>query len=332
MRQSQILSSAIGRRELMKLAAGSVLAGAVGLPGASAAEVAKVIGFAHPDRTAAYFRGLQDAIARQAGEYGYEIRQTSSGFEPQKQILELEAWLAAGIDAMVVAAVDRNSMGPIVQKARNQGVLFISYGITVDGADGHVGFDDVDGGTVLGRQVADFIRRQHAGKAEVGLLTFVSNEVTTNRIRSVKTSLLGELPQTPVYEAEAVIASQGLEAVQSMLVAHPDLQIIVSCTDDAALGARSAFMSRGVPAEGAFIAGFDGANQNLQLIRDKDLYIKASMALDIAEIGRNVVKVPHAFFQNRSAPSTATHVYTPYVLVTQDTGQPVIERLLKVYG
>ncbi|TIN95532.1 MAG: sugar ABC transporter substrate-binding protein [Mesorhizobium sp.] len=332
MDQNRILSSSLGRRELLKIAAASMLLATTAGRSASAAVPPKVVGFAHPDRTAAYFRGLQDAIVTQAKEYGYEIRQTSSGFEPQKQILELEAWLAAGIDAMVVAAVDRNSMGPVVQKAKSQGVLFVSYGISVDGADGHVGFDDVDGGTLLGRQVAEFIRQKHSGKAEVGCLTFVSNEVTTARISSVKAALLKELPQTPVYEAEAVIASQGLEAVQSMLVAHPDLQIIVSCTDDAALGARSAFMSRGVAPEGAFIAGFDGANQNLHLIRDRDRYIKASMALDIAEIGRNVVKVPHAFFEDRNPPAAATHLYTPYVPVTQDTEMQVIERLLKVYG
>jgi len=74
-------------------------------------------------------------------------------------------------------------------------------------------------------------------------------------------------------------------------------------------------------------SNFDGSKQNLNLILQKDKFIKASAALDIALVGRTVVDVPDRVWKK----SGETNVSIPYVLVTGDTPADKVKDLLKVY-
>jgi ribose transport system substrate-binding protein len=125
-----------------------------------------------------------------------------------------------------------------------------------------------------------------------------------------------------------VLAPEALKATQSMLQAHPAIKVIVCCADDGALGARAAYQNSGLAPDNVFICGWDGSKQNLNLIKQKDKFIQASAALDIALVGRTVVDVPDHVFKK----SGATEVSIPYEMVTDATDPAVIDRLLQVYG
>jgi ribose transport system substrate-binding protein len=250
----------------------------------------------------------------------------------QKQVAELNGWLAAGVDAMVVLALDANAMGPIVKKCHEKGILFISYAVFIEGSDGYLSFDDKVAGAALGEDLVKFIKQKHGGKAEVGFMTYATAQVTVDRIQSVQAVLKRELPDTAMYEAEGPNAADALKATQSMLQAHPDLRIIIGCSDDGCLGARSAFVNNGLKGDDVYIAGFDGAPQNLTLIKDKDPYIRASMGLDIERLGRRSIEIAHTIWANPNAPKSETEIKEPYLLITHDTNAGEIDRLLSAYN
>ncbi|MDI6029018.1 sugar ABC transporter substrate-binding protein [Corticibacterium sp. UT-5YL-CI-8] len=328
--KSAILDPSPHRRDVLRLGLAASVVAALG-PRAAFAADKKVIGFGQPDRTANYYKGLLRGVDGRATEYGYEVRQIFSGLNAQKQLSELNAWLASGVDAMIVLALDANAMGPVVKKCKEQGVLFISYAVVVEGSDGYLAFDDKDAGTVLGKHLVEFIKKNHGGKAEVGFMTFPTAQVTIDRIQSVQAVLKKELPDTPMYEAEGPNAADGLKSTQSMLQAHPDLRIIIGCSDDGCLGARSAFINNGISDEKVFIAGFDGAPQVLELLKQKDAYIKASMGLDIERLGQRSIEIPHAIWANPNVAKSEIEIKEPYLLLTSDTDVATIDRLLSAY-
>lgn len=325
------LPGSLSRRDLMKLsAAGTAAAGLGLLAGPAWAADRKRIAIAQPDRTAAYYQGFMNAAKKEADKYNYEILQSFSGMDAQKQLAELQTWLAGGVDALIVLALDAKAMGPIVAKAHDQHALFISYANRIEGEDGYIKWNDVDAGTRLGAYAAKHIKDKLGGKADVGLLTATGIQVITDRIESTRAAILKELPDTKFYEATALNAPDGLKATQSMLQAHPELKVIVSCTDDAALGVRSAYANSGLPGDNVLICGFDGAKQNLELIKAKDPFLQVSAALDIAAIGRRVIDIPNAIWNG--GPDSDIHVQQQYTLVTPETPASDIDGLLAVYG
>ena len=322
--------AAMDRRDILKLGLGSALLPMLGSL-AQASDKKRIIGFGQPDRTANYYKGLLRGVEGQAGDYGYEIRQIFSGLNAQKQVSELNGWIAAGVDAMVVLALDANAMGPIVKKCREKGIRFISYAVYIEGSDGYLSFDDKVAGAMLVEHLVQFIKERHNGKAEVGFMTFATAQVTVDRIQSVQAVLKKELPDTQIYEAEGPNAADALKSTQSMLQAHPDLRIVIGCSDDGCLGARSAFVNNGITGDNIFIAGFDGAPQNLELLKKRDPYIRASMGLDIEHLGRLSIQIAHTVMENPSAPKSETEIKEPYLLLTHDTDIAEFDRLLSAY-
>jgi ribose transport system substrate-binding protein len=323
----------INRRSAIKLVGGGLAGGgfawAAGAPNRAFAG-AKRIAVGQPDRTANYYKALIDTTLSEANKYGYEVLQSFSGMDPQKQHAELSAWLAAGIDAMVVLALDANAMGPIVAKCHEQGALFISYALRIPGEDGYIKWADQAAGKEMGTLVAQHINDKLGGKADVGFLTWTNLQVVTDRIESTREAILAALPQTKFYEANAVNAPGALTATQSMLQAHPDLKVIICCSDDAALGARAGYKNSGLSVDNIFIGGFDGSKQNLELLKAKDPYLQASAAIDVRDVGRKVIDIPHGLWTN--APESETHVEEKYLLVTGNTAASTLDGLLSNFS
>ena len=63
------------------------------------------------------------------------------------------------------------------------------------------------------------------------------------------------------------------------------------------------------------------------MIKEKDPFIRASAALDIADVGRKVIQIPDNIWNHRQP----TEVALPYVIVTDQTDTATIDRLLAVY-
>jgi ribose transport system substrate-binding protein len=321
-------SLTVDRRTLLQgvaaLAAAASLAGTRPLWAAGK----KRIGVGQPDRTADFYQGFIKAVQAEADKLGYEIVQSFSGSAPEKQLAELNAWIASGVDALVVLPLDANAIGGVVKKAHENHIIFVGYANNVPDNDGYLKWDDTQAGTELGAKIVEFTKANLGGKAEVGLLVFPNHQATRERIRSTKEALDKGLPGGFTYwETQAVLAPEALTATQSLLQAHPNIKIIVCCADDGALGARSAYANSGLSPDNVFLCGFDGSNQNLTFIKQKDKFIRASAALDITEVGHKVVQIPDNIW-NKKQP---TEVALPYVIVTHDTDPAEIDRLQQVY-
>jgi ribose transport system substrate-binding protein len=316
----------VDRRQLIKggalFAVSSVLQ-----RGPALAAGKKRIGVAQPDRTADFYRGFISSVHQEADKLGYEIMESFSGRAPEKQMAEINAWISGGVDALVVLPTDPNTLGALVARCKKQGIVFIGYANVVPGADGYIKWDDPKAGASMGELIVSHIKEKLGGKAEVALLTLPTLQATRERIGYTKSTIEKALPETTFWETQAVLAPEALKATQSMLQAHPGIKVIVCCADDGALGARAAYQNSGLSADNLFICGWDGSKQNLNLIKQKDKFIQASAALDIALVGRTVVDVPDHVFKK----SGETEVSIPYEMVTHATDPAVIDRLLKVY-
>jgi ribose transport system substrate-binding protein len=288
----------------------------------------KVLGVGQPDRTADFYPGFMRVIMQEAKKRGWRILQSYAGNSIEKQVAELHEWIAQGVTAIVVLPRDASAMGPIVQECKKQGIIFVGYANIVPHEDGFIVWDDPTGATAMGKVVGKFINENLGGKADVGMLTYVENQATRNRIKYSKAAIHKVAPRAQFFETPAVLAPEALKATQSLLQAHPNMKVIVCCADDGALGARAAYRNSGKSADNVFICGFDGSKENLLLIGRKDKYIRASAALNLISVGRSVVDIPDNILHHRKP----TSIREAYTIVTDTTPPSVINQLLSVYG
>jgi ribose transport system substrate-binding protein len=254
----------------------------------------------------------------EAAKYGYKVLQSSSQLDLSTELNELNTWIPENIAAITAYPLDVKSFAPLVKKAHQHNEAFIAYGSPVPGADGSTLFNDPQAATLIGTAAAKWVHSKLGGKANVALLT--QNELETNkaRINATVAQLKKLAPGAKVVaQAEAASAPDALKATQSLLSAHPDINMIIAINDQDLIGVGQALKQARKSPSSVWAGGFDGSKAAMQAILNGSV-VGATAALPLKKIGMTTVSVPHAILTGNKS-NAARHVVTNYVLVDNST-------------
>lgn len=285
------------------------------------------IGFAWTDPAFDVFRPIQAGAEDAAEERGYELLISNNGGDIARQLADVQTWIGQGVEALTILPLDPAATAPLAQEAQDAGIVVVGYGDQIEGNAGYVTFDNEQGAELLGDAAAAWINETLGGEAEVALLTNDTQETARERIDGAEERILDETDATVVGRVDAASSADAYPAVQSLLVANPNLNVVLCVADDGCLGAAQAFEEAGRDPEEVYLAGWDGSRLVLEAIQEEDSYIKASAALDLYNIGRAVVEVP----ANAIEGSGETELNMEYVLADQEHPD-VVQRLIDAYG
>jgi len=319
------VDSTYTRRRFLKTAAGASLAVA-GLDlasfGAGAAIAAlgngsKTIAVDLPFVQADVYPALIAGAKQEAAKLGYTIVQSSSQLALSTELNELNTWIPQNIAAITAYPLDLKSFGPVVKKAHQHNEVFVAYGSPVPGADGSTLFNDPQAAVLIGTAAAAWVHKKLGGKANVALLT--KNELQTNKARIDAT--LAQLKKLApgakvIAQAEAAAAPDALKATQSLLSAHPEINLMICINDQDLIGVGQALKQARRPASSVWAGGFDGSKTAMQAILSGAV-VGATAALPLKQLGATTVSVPAAIIAGKTG--KARHALTDYVLVDNST-------------
>jgi ribose transport system substrate-binding protein len=329
----------IDRRRL--LAAAAAAAGVAAMsPSAFARSIrlagaanSKSIAFAQPDTSASVYPLLLKGAKSAASRRGYELLESHANHQLDNQINELNTWIGQQIGGIIVLPLDNNAMLPLIKKAHENNVKFLDYSDkALPGTDGWVIFNNLQGARIVGTDAGKWVNKTLGGKAEVALLTHEIQQTGRDRIHGGIKALKKVAPGAKVVaQHEGVLAAECLTVTQSLLQAHPNLNVILCIADDGALGAERAFMQTHPSKERQdqmYIAGWDGAIPVMQKILAGSV-IRSTGALDLVGIGEASIDATANAIEGKHP----TRINYPYVLVSQSpVGRKVGQKLLAKYG
>jgi ABC-type sugar transport system substrate-binding protein len=276
------------------IAATSGLPGVFGKPATAAGNVTKM-GFDHPFSFVTYVSDIQRWGTTYANAHGLTALYTSDNGKLDAQIANLETWISQGVKAICCFPIEPTAIEKIAAKARSKGITWVSYAAHLKNQDSSVLFGNTESGRLVATAAADFINKVHGGKAEILRLNFPEGgELGRERDKAVDDTLAQLVPNAKVVATQRSIdAASGLQITNSVLAAHPNVKVVIGINDDGALGAYRAFLDRGHDANDPeiFIAGQDGAQQALALIKKGTMY-RACSALAVRDLAAAVVQHP----------------------------------------
>ncbi len=284
------------------------------------------VGFAWTDPAFDVFGPIQEGAEDAAAERGYELLISNNGGDIAQQLADIQTWIGQEVEALTILPLDPAATAPLAQEAIDAGIVVVGYGDQIEGNDGYITFDNDQGAELLGNAAAAWINETLGGEAEVALLTNDTQETARERIDGAEERILDQTEATVVGRVDAAGSADAYPAVQSLLVANPNLNVVLCVADDGCLGAAQAFEEAGRDPQEVYLAGWDGSRLVLEAIQE-DSYIKASAALDLYNIGRAVIEVP----ANALEGSGETELNMEYVLADQEHAD-VVQRLIDAYG
>jgi len=232
-------------------------------------------------------RGASDV----ANELGVKLTIIDSQVDPAREINTWENLITSGVDGIIISCVDEKASQEYCRKAQAAGIKVMAAVHPLPGADGSMSNDEYHYGFLEGEVAGKFITEKLAGKAEFALLAADCTPFVIPRTDGIRDGILSQAPGAVlVARQDAYQTDVGMTVTESLLQAHPNLQVIACLNDNGALGAYEAMSAAGKDPATTWIGGTDGIDQALKLIKEGGMF-KASVSMAPYESGRTEMEV-----------------------------------------
>jgi ribose transport system substrate-binding protein len=250
---------------------------------------------------------------------GYELLESHANSVLSAQLSEIQTWIAEGVGAIVALPLDNNAIIPLIKSAHAKGVKFLDYSDNaLPGVDGWVIFDNLQGAKLVGQYAGQWVNQTLGGKAQVALLTHQIQLTGRQRIDGCVAALQAVAPGAKVVaQHEGVLSPDTFPAFQTMLQAHPDINVAICIADEGCAGVEQAFLATHPSAQRVkdmFICGFDGSGPVIKAVGTGGP-IRATGALDAVAIGKASIETAANAIEGK----TPTKINFPYVLCDVNT-------------
>jgi ribose transport system substrate-binding protein len=213
-----------------------------------------------------WFVVLADTARDRAVELGYDATIFDSQNDTAKETANFENLIAGGFSAVLFNPTDANGSIGNVRKAKAAGVPVFCIDREInatDAATAQLLSDNYAGCVKLGQY---FVKTVGQTGTYVELLGLVGDNNTWNRSKGFH-SVVDRYPGLKMVAQQSgeFDRAKGLEVMESMLQAHPDINAVFCGNDAMAMGAYQALLAAG-KADQVKVFGFDGADDVLKLI------------------------------------------------------------------
>ncbi|WKY59607.1 ribose ABC transporter substrate-binding protein RbsB [Vibrio sp. SNU_ST1] len=209
-----------------------------------------------------FFVTMKDGAEAKAEELGYKLIVLDSQNDPSKELSNIEDLTIRGVKAILINPTDSDAVSNAIRIANrsNIPVLTLDRGASRGDVVSHIASDNVIGGEMAGH----FIMEKVGEKAKVIQLegiagTSAARERGEGFMNAVNGSDLELLASQPADFDR----TKGLNVMENLLAANPDVQAVFAQNDEMALGALRAVQASG---KEVMIVGFDGTEDGIAAV------------------------------------------------------------------
>ncbi|REG86071.1 substrate-binding domain-containing protein [Winogradskyella sediminis] len=284
----------------------------------------KKIGYCSPTLNAPYYQALWQSIKATSEKNGMEFISADGQNDISKQIAAVEDLITKGVDALLLNPIDPEALVGVTKMAKTAGIpVFIIDGSINPSAEyvTTIQANNLANGKLAGEWLAKKFGKQqmniallsgNAGnpvglKRKQGLMLGITDEQlrTQGKINlNVKTQAYTEWSY-----------AGGLKAMEDILVAHPDINVVITESDVCVLGAIKAIAQAGKTDDILIVAGADGQKEAIKYIMETDFYGCTAMNSPV-QIGKNAVKYAVQYMNGKR--DFDKNSYTAPLLITKE--------------
>ena len=266
------------------LLAGAALALAAG--GAAAKEL-KAVGVTVGSLGNPFFVAVGQGITDAARQINPQAKVTvaSADYDLNKQFTQIDNFIAAGVDLILVNAADARAIAPAVKRAQAAGITVMGVDVAAAGADAVVQTNNVQAGEIACQFMADAIGR----KGNVIIQNGPQVSAVIDRVNGCK-RVLEKHPDIKLLSSDQDGKGSrdgGLNVMQGYLTRFPSVQGLFAINDPQAIGSDLA--ARQLNRTGIVITSVDGAPDIVAALKGQT-QVQASASQDPYAMGKLAVE------------------------------------------
>jgi ribose transport system substrate-binding protein len=293
------------------LLAGGALVLATGT--ASAAEELNSIGITLGSLGNPFFVALAQGAEAKAKEINPDVtvNTASADYDLNKQFTQIDNFIAAGVDMILLNAADARAIAPAVKRAQAAGIVVVGVDVAAAGVDATVQTNNVQAGEIACQYILDKL----GGKGEVIIQNGPQVSAVIDRVKGCKEALAKHPDIKIVSDDQDAKGSRegGLNVMQGHLTRFPQIAGVFTINDPQAIGSDLAAKQLG--RNEFVITSVDGAPDIESALKREGLII-ASASQDPYAMAQQAVQVGYDIMNGKKPADPM--ILMPSALITRD--------------
>ena len=278
-------------RTTKTLLGGAALMAMLSAFGVSSAEAA-TYALVTINQQALFFNQINDGAKKAADAGGDKLVIYNANNVPSAQNDAIETYVTQKVDGIILVAIDVNGVKPAVTAAKKAGIPVIAVDAQIPDGDNaaFVGVDNTKAGEEIGTFFANYVAKEMAGKAKVGIVGALNSFIQNQRLDGFKkTASVAGVTFADTVDGQNV-QDVALTASENLMTANPTMTAIYATGEPQLIGAVSAVDTAGKKAS-VKVFGWDLTAQAVKGIDEgwvaavvqQDPYTEGKVAIESLE-------------------------------------------------
>lgn len=214
-----------------------------------------------------FFVTLKEGAEKEASKLGYNLVVLDSQNDPSKELSNVEDITVRGAKVLLINPTDSTAVANAVRVAnkKNIPVITLDRGAAQGDVVSHIASDNVAGGKMAG----DFIAEKLGDNAKVIQLEGIAGtSAARERGEGFKQAVQAHKFDILASQPADFDRTKGLNVMENLLTAQPNVQAVFAQNDEMALGAIRAVQAAN---KSVLIVGFDGTDDGVKAVKSGKL-------------------------------------------------------------
>ena len=216
-------------------------------------------------------------------------------YDLAKQTNQMNSFIAAGVNLIMINAVDVNAIAPAIKRAKDAGIVVGAFDVAAKGADVTVMTNNRQAGDIACAYLAEQIK----GHGKVVIINGPPVSSIIDRVAGCKAAF-AKVPGVEILSDDQdgkASRDGGLTVMHALLTRFPHIDAVFGANDPTAIGADLAAKQRG--RQDMVIAGVDGSPDMLAAMKGGDTRIVASASQDPYGMAKQATDLAIAVMQGK---------------------------------
>ncbi|TBX08544.1 D-ribose ABC transporter substrate-binding protein [Clostridium perfringens] len=205
-----------------------------------------------------FFVNMKDGAEKEAEKLGYDLVVLDSQNDPAKERANVEDLVQLGVIALLINPTDSYAVVKTVEVANKSNIPVITLDRQANGGKitSHIASDNIKGGEMAAEYVLDKFKDEKGPINVVEIQGIPGASATRDRGEGFH-NIMDKNDKFNFISIQAADfdRQKGLQVMENIIQANPNIQVVFAHNDEMALGAVKAIKASGI---NALVIGFDG--------------------------------------------------------------------------
>ncbi|EDT71135.1 ribose ABC transporter substrate-binding protein RbsB [Clostridium perfringens] len=205
-----------------------------------------------------FFVNMKDGAEKEAEKLGYDLVVLDSQNDPAKERANVEDLVQLGVIALLINPTDSDAVVKTVDVANKSNIPVITLDRQANGGKitSHIASDNIKGGEMAAEYVLDKFKDEKGPINVVEIQGIPGASATRDRGEGFH-NIMDKNDKFNFISIQAADfdRQKGLQVMENIIQANPNIQVVFAHNDEMALGAVKAIKASGI---NALVIGFDG--------------------------------------------------------------------------